>query len=130
MPSDLTTTPTSREMAEQAAKIVRERHRSHFAALAPAANEGHLWQSSKDREHVMARYILSQSQPTESQCRSFDLTFFLRNVLSQGGAIQQDYADKPYEEYARRLDCAAVERAAELSAGIAGTQPTGGNDGN
>lgn len=44
----------------------------------------------------------------------FDGVFFIRNLLSQGGAIQLDHADKDYETYSRRLDIAAVERYAEL----------------
>jgi len=48
-----------------------------------------------------------------------ELWSFLRNVLSQGGAIQQDYdAGKYncYEEYSIRLDGAARERAEQLEA--------------
>lgn len=39
---------------------------------------------------------------------------FMRSVLSQGGAIQQDYQSgkyNDYEGYSARLDCAARERA-------------------
>jgi hypothetical protein len=41
---------------------------------------------------------------------------FIRNVLCQGAAIQQDYAAgkyASYEEYSARLDAASRERAAE-----------------
>lgn len=34
----------------------------------------------------------------------------LRSVLSQGACIQQDYKDKPYNEFSNRLDLAATDR--------------------
>lgn len=52
-----------------------------------------------------------------------ELWSFLRSVLSQGGAIQQDYEAgkfKCYEEYSARVDAAARERADELEALIGG----------
>lgn len=85
-----------------------------IASQSEDLDESAMWDRIRDGVKV-ARFILQPAPPAEA----FDATFFLRNVLSQGGAIQQDYADKPYEEYARRLDRAAVERAAELSALIA-----------
>jgi hypothetical protein len=46
--------------------------------------------------------------------RSGDLWVFIRNVMQQGEAIAKDFADKPYEAYARRLDAAARERTEQL----------------
>lgn len=57
--------------------------------------------------------------PAGADDQPFSLTFFIRNVLSQGGAIQTDYVNRPYEDYARRLDCAAVERADQLETRLA-----------
>ncbi len=48
---------------------------------------------------------------------------FLRKVIDQGGAIQQDYQAgkyKCYEEYSARMDQAARERVDEFMAAIAG----------
>jgi len=53
--------------------------------------------------------------------REFSEWVFLKSVLEQGAAIQQDYAAgryKCYEEYAARMDTAARERADELEAAI------------
>jgi len=43
-----------------------------------------------------------------------ELWVFLRDVLSQGGHIRDDYHGKTYEAYASRLDAAARERADQL----------------
>ena len=46
-----------------------------------------------------------------------ELWVFLRNVLEQGSAIQQDYAAgkyQRYEEFAVRVDGAARERCEQL----------------
>jgi hypothetical protein len=55
----------------------------------------------------------------ELKARRRGLWSFLRDVLSQGAAIQQDYAAgnlPTYEHYAARLDAAAREREEELLA--------------
>lgn len=52
-----------------------------------------------------------------------ELWSWVRSVLSQGASIQQDYMHNniypTYEHYSARLDCAAIERADELTARLA-----------
>ena len=55
----------------------------------------------------------------EQRINDGDLWSFLRAVLEQGAAIQQDYAAgkyENYEHYAARIDEAARERAEQLRA--------------
>lgn len=61
--------------------------------------------------------------------RPFSMWAFLRSVLTQGAAIQQDYdAGRygSYEEYSARVDAAARERKAQFDAETATPQAAEG----
>jgi hypothetical protein len=53
--------------AVEAAKIIRERHRKHYAAMAPGCDEEKFWQEGTTPTDIMARYILSLSTPGPSR---------------------------------------------------------------
>lgn len=53
-----------REAAVKAAKRVREAHRDMCGAMLPHAIEEELWAKASDRGRIMARYILSLTDPT------------------------------------------------------------------
>lgn len=71
-----------------------------------------------DCSPAIARSHVAQGEPPRGWWS------FLRSVLEQGAAIQQDYAagnHKGYEEYSARLDAAARERADEIAPSASGS---------
>ncbi len=40
-----------------------------------------------------------------------ELWMLIRNAIAMGGAIEKDYANRPYEQYAARVDAVAREYA-------------------
>lgn len=43
-----------------------------------------------------------------------ELWVLVRNAIAMGGAVERDYADRPYEEYAARVDALAREYAGQV----------------
>ena len=40
-----------------------------------------------------------------------ELWILIRNAIARGGVIEREYADRPYEQYAARVDAVAREFA-------------------
>lgn len=67
--------------------------------------------------YLAAGYNVTPTPPAVVEVADGELWSFLKSVMSQGAAIQQDYAagnHPTYEHYARRMDIAASERVDEL----------------
>jgi len=73
--------------------------------------------------HRQLATLTAERDRMREAVESGKLWSFMRSVLSQGGAIQQDYQAgkyESYEHYSARLDAAARERTDQLVAALRG----------